>query len=139
MFKEFKDFAMKGNVVDLAIGVIIGAAFSKIIDSLVADIIMPVIAAVTGGLDFSNQFTPLSKLVTSPVLAEARKQGAVLAWGNALTIIVNFIIIAFILFMIVRALNKMKKAEVAAPAAEPTPPPREEILLEQIRDLLAKR
>jgi large conductance mechanosensitive channel len=135
MLKEFRDFAMKGNVVDLAIGVIIGAAFSKIIDSLVGDIIMPIIGAITGGLDFSNYFTALSPAVTAPALAEAKKQGAVLAWGNFLTVAVNFLIIAFILFLVVRAINTLRKSEPA-----PTPaPPRQEVLLEQIRDLLAKR
>jgi len=138
MLKEFRDFAMKGNVVDLAIGVIIGAAFGKIVDSLVNDIIMPIIGAITGGLDFSNYFIPLSRAVTATALEDAKKQGAVLAYGNFLTIAVNFIIIAFILFLIVRAINKLKRQEAAAPAAPP-PPARQEVLLEQIRDLLAKK
>ena len=138
MLKEFKEFAIKGNAFDLAVGVIIGVAFGKIVDSLVNDIIMPIIGAITGGLDFSNYFIGLNKAVTSPVLAEAKKQGAVLAYGNLLTIIVNFIIVAFVLFLVVRQMNAMKKAEAAAPAA-PAPQPREEMLLEQIRDLLAKR
>src|SRR6201990_181382 len=105
MLKEFRDFAMKGNVVDLAVGVIIGAAFGAIVSSLVADIIMPVIGAVTGGLDFSNYFIPLSKSVTANALADAKKQGAVLAWGNFATIVINFMIIAFVLFLIIRGLN----------------------------------
>jgi large conductance mechanosensitive channel len=136
MFKNFKEFAMRGNVVDLAIGVIIGAAFGKIIDSLVGDIIMPIIGAITGGLDFSNHFLGLSKAVNSPVLAEAKKQGAVLGWGNFLTIVVNFLIVAFVLFLAVRALNKLKKPEV--PAAPPGPP-RSEVLLERILDALATK
>ena len=103
MLKEFKEFAIKGNAVDLAIGVIIGAAFGRIIDSLVGDIFMPIIGAITGGLDFSNHFVALSKAVNSPVLVEAKRQGAVVAWGNFLTIAVNFLIIAFILFLVVRA------------------------------------
>lgn len=143
MLKEFKEFAMKGNVVDLAIGVIIGAAFGKIIDSLVSDIIMPIIARIFGNIDFSNYFLALSATVKSPVLAEAKKEGAVLAWGNFLTVAVNFIIIAFVLFLVVKAMNTMKKAAEAAPAAaapaEPPPPPRSEVLLEQIRDLMAKK
>lgn len=142
MLKEFKEFALKGNVVDLAIGVIIGAAFGKIVDSLVNDVIMPIIGRITGDLDFSNFFLPLSNAVKSPVLAEAKKEGAVLAWGNFVTVSVNFIIIAFVLFMVVRAMNKMKRAEAAAaPAApaEPPAPPRTEVLLEQIRDLMAKK
>lgn len=138
MLKEFKAFALKGNVVDLAIAVIIGGAFGKIVDSLVNDVIMPIIGAITGGLDFSNYFIALSKAVTAPALADARKQGAVLAWGNFLTVTVNFVIIAFVLFLVVRAMNTLKPKEAAAPA-EPPPPPRSEVLLEQIRDLLAKR
>jgi large conductance mechanosensitive channel len=138
MLKEFRDFAMKGNVVDLAIGVIIGAAFGKIVDSLVNDIIMPIIGAVTGGLDFSNYFAALSKAVTSPALADARKQGAVLAWGNFLTIAVNFLIIAFVLFLVVRGINALKHRMVHEEAKTPPVKPRQEILLEEIRDLLAK-
>ena len=99
MLKEFREFAMKGNVVDLAVGVIIGAAFGGIVTSLVGDIIMPIVGAVTGGLDFSNYFTGLSKAVTANNLAAAKKQGAVLAWGNFLTLTINFIIIAFVLFL----------------------------------------
>ncbi len=136
MLQEFKDFAMKGNVVDLAIGVIIGGAFGKIVESMVGDVIMPIIGAIFGGLDFSNYFLGLAKGVTNPVLVEAKKQGAVLAYGSFLTVTVNFIIVAFILFMVVKAMNKMKKAEAAAAPAEP---PAQEVLLGQIRDLLAKR
>jgi large conductance mechanosensitive channel len=137
MLKEFRDFAMKGNVVDLAVGVIIGAAFGAIVTSMVGDIIMPVIGAITGGLDFSNYFTGLSKAVTASNLADAKKQGAVLAWGNFLTLTLNFAIIAFVLFMIIRAMNKMKRKEEAAPAAPPKPTRQEELLTE-IRDLLKK-
>src|SRR5947209_16980581 len=104
MLKEFREFAMKGNVVDLAVGVIIGAAFGAIVSSLVGDIIMPIIGAATGGLDFSNYFAPLSKSVTAANLADAKKQGAVLAWGNFLTRTLNFIIIAFVLFVIIRSM-----------------------------------
>lgn len=139
MLKEFRDFAMRGNVVDLAIGVIIGAAFSKIVNALVEDIIMPVIGAITGGLDFSNYFLPLSKAVTANSLTDARRQGAVFAWGDFLTVSVNFIIIAFVLFLLVRAINYFRRAaerEAAPPAA---PPPRQEMLLEEIRDLLARQ
>ncbi|MEW6437468.1 MAG: large conductance mechanosensitive channel protein MscL [Pseudomonadota bacterium] len=140
MWKEFRDFAMRGNVIDLAIGVIIGAAFGRIVDSLVNDIIMPIIGAVTGGLDFSNYFTGLSHNVTARVLVEARKQGAVLAWGNFATIVLNFLIIAFVLFLVVRGINMVQKQvtrqkEEEAAAA---PPPRQEVLLQEIRDLLAK-
>jgi large conductance mechanosensitive channel len=132
MLKDFKEFAMKGNVVDLAVAVIIGAAFGKIISSLVDDIIMPVIGAITGGLDFSNHFVGLSNAVTSPVYAEAKKQGAVLGWGSFVTVAVNFLIIAFILFLVIRALSMLKKSEPVAPP----PPPRSEVLLEEIKDAL---
>ena len=137
MLKEFRDFAMKGNVVDLAVGIVIGAAFSGIVGSLVADIIMPIIGAITGGLDFSNYFTGLSAKVTATNLADAKKQGAVLAWGNFLTLIINFLIIAFVLFMVIRAMNTLKRKDAAAPAAPPKPT-REEELLTEIRDLLKK-
>ena len=139
MLKEFKDFAMKGNVVDLAIGVIIGAAFGKIVASMVDDIIMPIIGAIFGGLDFSNYFFGLSKAVTNPVLVEAKKQGAVFAYGSFMTAAVNFIIIAFILFLVVKGMNALKKAEAATAAAEPAAPPAQEVLLTEIRDLLAKK
>ena len=139
MLKEFKDFAIKGNAFDLAVGVIIAGAFGKIVDSLVADIIMPIIGSLTGGLDFSNYFIGLNKAVNSPVLLEAKKQGAVLAYGNFITLVINFIIVAFALFLVVHQVNAMKKAEAALPPSAPPPPPREEVLLEQIRDLLAKR
>lgn len=135
MLKEFREFAMRGNVVDLAIGVIIGAAFSKIVDSLVSDIFMPIIGAATGGLDFSNYFVALSSGVNSPNLVDAKKQGAVLAYGNFITIAVNFLIVAFVLFLVVRAINTLRKRE---PPAKPAPA-RSELLLEEIRDLLARR
>ena len=137
MLEEFKKFALKGNVVDLAVGVIIGAAFGAIVTSMVADIIMPVIGAATGGLDFSNYFTGLSKTVTATNLADAKKQGAVLAWGSFLTLVLNFAIVAFVLFMVIRGMNKLKKEEEAAPAAPPKPT-REQELLTEIRDLLKK-
>jgi large conductance mechanosensitive channel len=135
MLKEFREFAIKGSVVDLAVGVIIGAAFSAIVTSLVGDIIMPAIGAITGGLDFSNYFTPLSKAVTAGNLADAKKQGAVLAWGNFLSLTLNFIIVAFALFMAIRFMNRIKRRdEIAAPPK----PSRQEELLTEIRDLLKK-
>jgi len=136
MLKEFREFAMKGNVVDLAVGVIIGAAFGAIVTSLVGDIVMPLIGAVTGGLDFSNYFTGLSKSVTATNLADAKKQGAVLAWGNFLTLTLNFVIIAFVLFIVIRSMNTLKRKDEAAPA--PSKPTRQEELLTEIRDLLKK-
>jgi large conductance mechanosensitive channel len=132
LLEEFKKFALRGNVIDLAVGVIIGAAFGAIVASMVSDIIMPVIGALTGGLDFSNYFTPLSAKVTATTLAEAKKQGAVLAWGNFLTVTLNFIIIAFVLFLAIRAFGNLIKKE----AAKPAPPPPQEVLLTEIRDLL---
>jgi large conductance mechanosensitive channel len=135
VLKEFREFAMKGNVVHLAIGVIIGGAFGAIVTSLVGDIIMPVVSAITGGLDFSNYFTGLSKAVNATNLADARKQGAVLAWGNFLTLTLNFLIIAFVLFLVIRLMNRLDRDEGAAPAPKPT---RQEELLAEIRDLLKK-
>ena len=134
MLKKFRDFAMRGNVVDLAIGVIIGVAFGNIVNSIVGDIFMPIIGAVTGGLDFTNYFTKLSPSVTADSLVEAKKQGAVLAWGNFITVTINFIIIAGVLFLVVNAMQKFKQKEEAAP----TPPTKTEKLLEEIRDLLKK-
>ena len=135
MLDEFKKFALRGNVVDLAIGVIIGAAFGAIVNSLVVDIITPVIGAVSGGLDFSNYFIPLSPKVTANTLVEAKKQGAVLAWGNFLTLTLNFIIIAFVLFLVIRGMARMIKKE-----AEKAPPmSKQEQLLAEIRDLLKAR
>lgn len=134
MLEEFKKFALRGNVVDLAVGVIIGAAFGAIVNSLVGDIIMPVIGAVTGGLDFSNYFVALSSKVTADTLVEAKKQGAVLAWGSFLTITLNFAIVAFVLFLVIRAMTRMVRKEAEkAPALS-----KQEQLLTEIRDLLKK-
>jgi large conductance mechanosensitive channel len=136
MLEEFKKFALRGNVVDLAIGVIIGAAFGAIVTSLVNDIIMPVLGAVTGGLDFSNYYVALSAKVQSGLsYADAKKQGAVLGWGQFLTVAVSFLIIAWVLFMAIRGINKLKKEGPAAPAPGPSP---EVKLLTEIRDLLKK-
>ncbi|MGZ3409843.1 MAG: large conductance mechanosensitive channel protein MscL [Xanthobacteraceae bacterium] len=134
MLEEFKKFIMRGNVVDLAVGVIIGAAFGAIVNSLVADVLMPIIGAITGGLDFSNYFLPLSKNVTATSLADARKQGAVLAWGNFLTLAINFLIVAGVLFLIIRAMSRfIKKEAEKAPALS-----KQEQLLTEIRDSLKK-
>lgn len=136
MLQDFKAFALKGNVVDLAVGVIIGAAFGKIVESMVGDIFMPLIAGVIGNVDFSNLYIALSgNVAAGTALVDAKKAGAVLAYGNFLTITVNFAIVAFVLFMVVKAMNKMKKAEQAAPAE-----PAEDVkLLIEIRDLLKKQ
>jgi large conductance mechanosensitive channel len=135
MLEDFKKFVMRGNVVDLAVGVIIGAAFGAIVNSLVADVLMPVIGAITGGLDFSNYFLSLSKNVTATTLVEAKKQGAVLAWGSFLTLAINFLIVAGVLFVIIRMVNKLARKEEAKPAE----PPKQEVLLTEIRDLLKSR
>ena len=135
--KAFRDFALKGNVVDLAFAVIIGAAFSKIVDSFVKDIIMPIVGLV-GSADFSNYFLPLSHGITATNLADAQKQGAVLAWGSFLTYIVNFMIVAFILFLAVKAIRRFRAEEPAAAKADPIPT-QESILLAEIRDLLAQQ
>lgn len=137
MLKEFRDFAMRGNVVDLAVGVIIGAAFGKIVESMVGDLFMPVLGAVTGGLDFSNYFTPLSAKVTAVSLEEAKKQGAVLAWGNFLTIALNFAIVAAALFLVVKGMNYLKKKDEAKKAE--AAPPKQEVLLTEIRDILKEK
>jgi large conductance mechanosensitive channel len=140
MLQDFKNFAMKGNVVDLAVGVIIGAAFSKIVDSLVSDVIMPVIGAITGGLDFSNYYLPLSAAIQGhPAYADAKKAGAVLGYGSFLTAVINFLIIAFVLFIAIRQIQRLQKTEAPAEPAAAPPPPRSEVLLEQIRDALAKK
>lgn len=139
MFKEFRDFAMKGNVIDLAIGVIIGAAFGKIVESLVGDLFMPVLGAIGGGLDFTNYFLPLSSKVAAHDLVEAKKQGAVLAWGNFITIAINFFIIASALFAVVKGINYLKRKDEAIAAAAPRSPSKEEVLLTEIRDLLKQR
>lgn len=135
MMSEFKEFALKGNVMDLAVGVIIGAAFGKIVDSLVGDIIMPVVSLVVGGLDFSNMYIPLNGQDAALALVEAKKAGAVLAYGNFITIALNFIILAFIIFQMVRMMNKLKKAE---PPAAPAATPEDVVLLREIRDSLKK-
>ncbi len=138
MLEEFKKFAMRGTVVDLAVGVIIGAAFGAIVSSLVADIIMPIIGAVTGGLDFSNYFYQITGAKGAATLADAKKNGAVLAWGNFVTITINFLIIAWVLFMVVRGLNRLMAKEAEKPA-KPAEAPRQEVLLQEIRDILARK
>jgi large conductance mechanosensitive channel len=137
MIKEFRAFAMRGNVMDLAIAVVIGAAFGKIIDSLVNDIIMPIIG-IFGKADFSNYFLPLSSAVTATNLVDAKKQGGVFAYGNFVTNVINFMIIALALFLVVKLINTMRQQEAAAPSAPPAPT-KTETLLTEIRDALVKR
>ena len=137
MMQEFKGFAMRGNVIDLAVAVIIGAAFGKIVDSLVQDVVMPPIGKLFGGLDFANYYLPLNHQGTLLSLAEAKKAGAVLAYGNFITILLNFIILAFVIFQMVRLFNKAQhRVEAAAPA--PAATPEDIVLLREIRDLLGK-
>ena len=136
MLKEFRDFAMKGNVVDLAIGVIIGAAFGKIVDALVNDLIMPILG-IAGKADFTNYFLPLSSAVTASNLADARKQGGVLAYGDFLTIVINFLIVAAALFFVVKGINALRRP--ASTPAAPPPPSAEVVLLTEIRDALQAR
>ncbi|MEO6839805.1 MAG: large conductance mechanosensitive channel protein MscL [Bradyrhizobium sp.] len=138
MLEEFKKFALRGNVVDLAVGVVIGVAFGAIVTSMVGDIIMPIIGAVTGGLDFSNYYLPLSSTVkTGLPLVDAKKAGAVLAYGSFITATLNFLIIAFVLFLAIQGMNRLKKKEETQPAA-PAAPTTSEKLLTEIRDLLKK-
>ena len=138
MLEEFKKFVLRGNVVDLAVGVIIGVAFGGIVSSLVADIIMPIVGAVTGGLDFSNYYLSLSSKVQQGVAyADAKKQGAVLGYGQFLTVLLNFIIIAAVLFFVIQAMNRLIKKEKIA--EKPAEPPADVKLLTEIRDLLTAR
>ncbi|HEY8977838.1 MAG TPA: large conductance mechanosensitive channel protein MscL [Burkholderiaceae bacterium] len=134
---EFKEFAVKGNVMDLAVGVIIGAAFGKIVDSVVNDLIMPLVGKATGGLDFSNYFVPLAGQ-TATNLADAKKAGAVFAYGNFITVAINFVILALIIFVMVKQINKLKK-ETPPPVAPPAPTPEDVLLLREIRDSLKAR
>ena len=137
MLREFREFALKGNLVDLAVAFIIGAAFSGLVQSLVNDIVMPIIGVVTGGIDFSELYIQLAG-DPQPTLAQARAAGATLAYGNFITLVINFLIVAWVLFLVVKGMNKLKREKAAAPPP-PAPPTKEEVLLAEIRDLLAKR
>jgi len=140
VLKEFREFAVKGNVVDLAVGVIIGAAFGKIVDSLVKDIVMPVVGLLVGKLDFSSQFLVLGTIPDGVprTLADLAKAGVpVLAWGNFLTVVVNFAILAFVIFLMVKQINRMRRSEPAA-ATAPAAPAEDIVLLREIRDSLRR-
>ena len=137
MLKEFREFALKGNLVDLAVAFIIGAAFSGLVQSLVNDIVMPVIGLITGGIDFSEMYIQMSG-EPQPTLALAREAGATLAYGNFITLVINFLIVAWVLFLVIKAMNSLKREAEAAPEEAPAPP-RNEVLLEEIRDLLSKK
>lgn len=140
MLQEFRSFAVRGNVIDLAVAVIIGAAFGKIVDSAVQDLIMPIAGMIVGGLDFSHYYLPLNNQGSHLPLAEAKRAGAVLAYGHFLTILLNFILLAFVIFQMVRLVNKARQRftaqEQAAPAAAPAAPPEDVLLLREIRDAL---
>ena len=142
MLNEFKAFIARGNVMDLAVGVIIGGAFGGIVKSLVEDIIMPIVGAIFGGFDFSNYYISLSDKAVGPTLDEARKGGAVFAYGNFITVLINFLILAWIIFLMIKAVNilreQVERKAKEAPAEVP-PPPADVALLTEIRDLLAKR
>ncbi len=142
MWKDFRDFALRGNVVDLAIGVVIGASFGKIVDSLVNDIFMPILGAITGNLDFSNRFLLLRSLtgeVQAPATyARAKELGATIGYGQFLTVVIYFVIVAFALFLVVKAIQRVRKEQAATPPP-PAPPSKEEVLLAEIRDLLKAR
>ncbi len=142
MLKEFQEFISKGNVMDLAVGVIIGGAFGLIVSSLVNDMIMPLVGAIFGGFDFANYFLPLSSSVTAESLEEARKQGAVFAYGNFITVVINFLILAWIIFLMVKGVNNLRRRleheKKSVPGAPPAPPA-DIALLTEIRDLLARR
>ncbi|AZN70811.1 large conductance mechanosensitive channel protein MscL [Georhizobium profundi] len=137
MLNEFKEFIARGNVMDLAVGVIIGGAFGLIVSSVVDDVVMPLVGAVLGsGVDFSNYFIPLSSDVTANTLAAAREQGAVLAYGNFLTVVINFVILAFIIFLMVKGVNRLRRKQ--EDPAQDTAPPADILLLTEIRDLLKR-
>ncbi len=135
MLKEFKEFAMKGNMIDLAVGVIIGGAFGGLVNSVVNDILMPFIAMLTGGADFSNKFIQLTDAPAAATLAAAQEAGPTLAYGNFITLLINFLIIAWVLFLVIKAINSMKRAEEVAPEG----PTKDQELLMEIRDALQKR
>lgn len=137
MLQEFKEFALRGNMVDLAIGVIIGGAFGGLVNSVVADLMMPIIGVVTGGIDFSNLYVQLAGTPVENDLVAAKKAGATLAYGNFVTLLINFVIVAFVLFLVVKAMNRLKRKQVEAPKAEAVPA--DVALLTEIRDLLARR
>ena len=138
MMQEFREFAVKGNAMDLAVGVIIGGAFGKIVDSIVGDLVMPLVGKLVGGLDFSNYYSPLAGQATGLSLDAAKKAGAVFAYGNFITILVNFVILAFIIFIMVKQVNRLRKEEPAPPAPEPAPTSEDVLLLREIRDSLKK-
>lgn len=140
MLKEFKEFALKGNLIDMAVAFVMGAAFTKLSGAFIEGLVMPWIGLVSGGMDYTNRFIALTPDVTATTLAEAKKQGAVFAYGDFITIAINFVLVAFVMFLFVKAINKAKRVEQKKEEAAPPPPPSpEEILLAEIRDLLKQK
>ena len=148
MMKEFKEFAMRGNLVDLAVGVVIGGAFGKVVSGFIDGMVMPLIGMVTGGVDFNNMYVSLSDKVTEAMvanpqlpIADAKALGPVIAYGSFITVLIDFLVVAFVVFMVIKGMNRMKKKQEEAPAAPAAPPApsKEEILLTEIRDALVKR
>ena len=140
MLKEFKEFALKGNLIDMAVAFVMGAAFTKLSGAFIEGLVMPWIGLISGGMDYTNRFIALTPDVTATTLAEAKKQGAVFAYGDFITIAINFVLVAFVMFLFVKAINKAKRVEQKKEEAAPPPPPSpEEILLAEIRDLLKQK
>lgn len=139
MFKEFKEFALKGNLIDMAVAFVMGGAFTKLSTAFIEDLIMPLIGRISGGMDYTNKFFSLSDKVTATNLVEAKKQGAVLAYGNFITIGINFVIVAFVMFLVVKSINKAKTLTAKEAAAVPPEPSAQEKILVEIRDLLKQK
>ena len=139
MFKEFKEFALKGNLIDMAVAFVMGAAFVKLSGAFIEDLIMPLVGKLSGGMDYTNKFFALSDKVVATNLIEAKKQGAVIAYGNFVTVAINFVIVAFVMFLVVKAISKAKALTAKAEAAAPPAPSAEEKLLTEIRDLLKQK
>ncbi len=140
MFKEFKEFALKGNLIDMAVAFVMGAAFVKLSGAFIEDLIMPLVGKLSGGMDYTNKFFALSDSVTATNLVEAKKQGAVIAYGDFVTVAINFVIVAFVMFLVVKAISKAKKlTEKEAAVAAPAAPSAQEMLLTEIRDLLRQK
>lgn len=140
MFKEFKEFALKGNLIDMSVAFVMGAAFTKLSTSFIEGLVMPFVGLLAGGMDYTNKFLALSDKVTASSLVEAKKQGAVVSYGDFITVAINFLIVAFVMFLVVKAINKAKAIAIKEEAAAPPPPPSaEENLLTEIRDLLKNK
>ena len=140
MFKEFKEFALKGNLIDMSVAFVMGAAFTKLSASFIEGLVMPFIGLISGGMDYTNKFLPLSDKVNASNLAEAKNQGAVVSYGEFITVAINFVIVAFVMFLVVKAINKAKALAIKEEAAAPPPEPSaQEKLLAEIRDLLKQK